>query len=319
MITVYKSVEKELIKTNYEQLDNVTIEKGSWIHIDNPTIDILKEVSKLTAINETFLLTSLDEEESARVDVDDDDTLIVLDTPYIENQEIEKYSTAPFIIAYNKNYFVTIEKHNFQLLDEVFRRVKNIETDKHVRLTLNIVYRLSTLFISYLKRINIHTEKLETSLRNATRNKELLSLMDTNKTLIYFSTAISGNKGVLAKLIRSSTYKKYEEDADLMEDTQVEMDQANEMCSISCSVVNSMMEAFGSIINNNVNGIMKTLAVITVVLSIPTLVYSIYGMNFANIPLYDNEYGFYIAIGSGLLLAIIGLFILIFIDRFKKK
>ena len=319
MITVYKSVEKEWIKTNYEQLDNVTIEKGSWIHIDNPTIDILKEVSKLTAINETFLLTSLDEEESARVDVDDDDTLIVLDTPYIENQEIEKYSTAPFIIAYNKNYFVTIEKHNFQLLDEVFRRVKNIETDKHVRLTLNIVYRLSTLFISYLKRINIHTEKLETSLRNATRNKELLSLMDTNKTLIYFSTAISGNKGVLAKLIRSSTYKKYEEDADLMEDTQVEMDQANEMCSISCSVVNSMMEAFGSIINNNVNGIMKTLAVITVVLSIPTLVCSIYGMNFANIPLYDNEYGFYIAIGSGLLLAIIGLFILIFIDRFKKK
>ena len=319
MITVYKSVEKELIKTNYEQLDNVTIEKGSWIHIDNPTIDILKEVSKLTAINETFLLTSLDEEESARVDVDDDDTLIVLDTPYIENQEIEKYSTAPFIIAYNKNYFVTIEKHNFQLLDEVFRRVKNIETDKHVRLTLNIVYRLSTLFISYLKRINIHTEKLETSLRNATRNKELLSLMDTNKTLIYFSTAISGNKGVLAKLIRSSTYKKYEEDADLMEDTQVEMDQANEMCSISCSVVNSMMEAFGSIINNNVNGIMKTLAVITVVLSIPTLVCSIYGMNFKNIPLYDNEYGFYIAIGSGLLLAIIGLFILIFIDRFKKK
>ena len=130
MITVYKSVEKELIKTNYEQLDNATIEKGSWIHIDNPTIDILKEVSKLTAINETFLLTSLDEEESARVDVDDDDTLIVLDTPYIENQEIEKYSTAPFIIAYNKNYFVTIEKHNFQLLDEVFRRVKNIETDK---------------------------------------------------------------------------------------------------------------------------------------------------------------------------------------------
>ena len=319
MITVYKSVEKELIKTNYEQLDNVSIEKGSWIHIDNPTIDILKEVSKLTAINETFLLTSLDEEESARVDVDDDDTLIVLDTPYIENQEIEKYSTAPFIIAYNKNYFVTIEKHNFQLLDEVFRRVKNIETDKHVRLTLNIVYRLSTLFISYLKRINIQTEKLETSLRNATRNKELLSLMDTNKTLIYFSTAISGNKGVLAKLIRSSTYKKYEEDADLMEDTQVEMDQANEMCSISCSVVNSMMEAFGSIINNNVNGIMKTLAVITVVLSIPTLVCSIYGMNFAYIPLYDNKYGFYIAIGSGLLLAIIGLFILIFIDRFKKK
>ena len=317
MIKVFQEEDKSLISKEYSFDDEIELESGSWIHIEDPTVDVLNKISKLTGISNTFLLSALDEEESARIDSDDGDTLIVLDTPYIE-LDTGHFSTAPFIIAYNRSYYVTIQRHNFEIVSELFKRVKIVEPHKHVRLTLNLVYRLATLFIIYLKKINQKTENLENSLRSSTKNKELLELMDTNKTLIYFSTALNGNKGVLTKLLRSQTYKKYESDFDLMEDTQVEMDQAIEMCSISRSVLNSMMDAFGSIINNNVNAIMKTLAVVTIVLSIPTLVASVYGMNFSYLPLSNDPNGFWIMLSVSFVVAILAAVLIILYTRRNK-
>ena len=317
MIKIFQEEDKSLISKEYSFDDEIELESGSWIHIEDPTVDVLNKISKLTGISNTFLLSALDEEESARIDSDDGDTLIVLDTPYIE-LDTGHFSTAPFIIAYNRSYYVTIQRHNFEIVSELFKRVKIVEPHKHVRLTLNIVYRLATLFIIYLKKINQKTENLENSLRSSTKNKELLELMDTNKTLIYFSTALNGNKGVLTKLLRSQTYKKYESDFDLMEDTQVEMDQAIEMCSISRSVLNSMMDAFGSIINNNVNAIMKTLAVVTIVLSIPTLVASVYGMNFSYLPLSNDPNGFWIMLSVSFVVAILAAVLIILYTRRNK-
>ena len=317
MIKIFQEEDKSLISKEYSFDDEIELESGSWIHIEDPTVDVLNKISKLTGISNTFLLSALDEEESARIDSDDGDTLIVLDTPYIE-LDTGHFSTAPFIIAYNRSYYVTIQRHNFEIVSELFKRVKIVEPHKHVRLTLNLVYRLATLFIIYLKKINQKTENLENSLRSSTKNKELLELMDTNKTLIYFSTALNGNKGVLTKLLRSQTYKKYESDFDLMEDTQVEMDQAIEMCSISRSVLNSMMDAFGSIINNNVNAIMKTLAVVTIVLSIPTLVASVYGMNFSYLPLSNDPNGFWIMLSVSFIVAILAAVLIILYTRRNK-
>ena len=317
MIKIFQEEDKSLISKEYSFDDEIELESGSWIHIEDPTVDVLNKISKLTGISNTFLLSALDEEESARIDSDDGDTLIVLDTPYIE-LDTGHFSTAPFIIAYNRSYYVTIQRHNFEIVSELFKRVKIVEPHKHVRLTLNLVYRLATLFIIYLKKINQKTENLENSLRSSTKNKELLELMDTNKTLIYFSTALNGNKGVLTKLLRSQTYKKYESDFDLMEDTQVEMDQAIEMCSISRSVLNSMMDAFGSIINNSVNAIMKTLAVVTIVLSIPTLVASVYGMNFSYLPLSNDPNGFWIMLSVSFVVAILAAVLIILYTRRNK-
>ena len=317
MIKIFQEEDKSLISKEYSFDDEIELESGSWIHIEDPTVDVLNKISKLTGISNTFLLSAVDEEESARIDSDDGDTLIVLDTPYIE-LDTGHFSTAPFIIAYNRSYYVTIQRHNFEIVSELFKRVKIVEPHKHVRLTLNLVYRLATLFIIYLKKINQKTENLENSLRSSTKNKELLELMDTNKTLIYFSTALNGNKGVLTKLLRSQTYKKYESDFDLMEDTQVEMNQAIEMCSISRSVLNSMMDAFGSIINNNVNAIMKTLAVVTIVLSIPTLVASVYGMNFSYLPLSNDPNGFWIMLSVSFVVAILAAVLIILYTRRNK-
>ena len=315
MIVVYKEEEKKLTKTEYQDDEEFEVEPGAWIHLFKPTPEVIERVSKLTSISKDMLMCSLDEEESARIDNDDGDTLIVLDTPYLENKEKSFYTTSPFLIAYNRSYYVTIQRHEFELMDELFKRVRVIEPHKHVRLTLNFVYRLATLFITYLKRINSYTESLETSLKKSTRNEEVLALMDTNKSLIYFSTALNANNGVLTKLTKSQTYKKFEGDFDLMEDAQVEMAQAIEMCTISRNVLASMMEAFSSIINNNMNVVMKTLAIITLVLSIPTLISSFLGMNFDIIPMEDNPWGFWITVGVSFALSAIGAVVLVMVSR----
>lgn len=318
MVIIYKEEDKKLTKTEFNDDDDFPVEPGAWIHLTSPSQQLIEKVATLTSISKDMLMCALDEEESARVDNDDGDTLIVLDTPYLVDKENSIFSTAPFLIAYNRSYYVTIQRHNFELMDELFKRVKIIEPHKHVRLTLNLIYRLSTLFITYLKKINSHTETLENSLRTSTKNQEVLQLMDTNKSLIYFSTALNANNGVLTKLIKNRNYKKFEDDFDLMEDAQVEMSQAIEMCSISRNVLTSMMDAFASIINNNLNVVMKTLAIVTIVLSIPTLIASFFGMNFKNIPLMNTDYGFWILVVVSCLLSVLGAIALIFIGRQKK-
>ena len=143
--------------------------------------------------------------------------------------------------------------------------------------------------------------------------------MDTNKTLVYFSTALNADKGVLSRLLRSQTYKKFESDFDLMEDTEVEMDQAIEMCSIYRNILSGMMDAFASVINNNMNIIMKTLAAVTIVISLPTLVASIYGMNVTNMPLANDPYGFWIILAICVVFAIIGTVILVLLGNGRRN
>ncbi len=319
MITIFKENGKEVLRNDYEDISGIEIESGSWIHISNPTADIINKVCELTSMSNELLLCALDDEESARVDTDDGDTLIVLDTPLAIDESNANYTTVPFIIGYNRSYYVTICKHDVPLINDLFRKVKVIEPHKHVRLTLYFVNVLASIFITFLKRINTHTENLETKLRTSTKNKELLELMDTNKTLVYFSTALNADKGVLSRLLRSQTYKKFESDFDLMEDTQVEMDQAIEMCSIYRNILSGMMDAFASIINNNMNVIMKTLTVVTIIISLPTLVASIYGMNVNDMPLAENKFGFWIVLSICIVFALIGSIVLLYIGRDKKN
>ena len=319
MITIFKENGKEVLRNDYEDISGIEIESGSWIHISNPTVDIINKVCELTSMSNELLLCALDDEESARVDNDDGDTLIVLDTPLAIDESNANYTTVPFIIGYNRSYYVTICKHDVPLINDLFRKVKVIEPHKHVRLTLYFVNVLASIFITFLKRINTHTENLETKLRTSTKNKELLELMDTNKTLVYFSTALNADKGVLSRLLRSQTYKKFESDFDLMEDTQVEMDQAIEMCSIYRNILSGMMDAFASIINNNMNVIMKTLTVVTIIISLPTLVASIYGMNVNDMPLAENKFGFWIVLSICIIFALIGSIVLLYIGRDKKN
>ncbi len=317
-IIEYFEYEDKLVKNDLTSFTNDTeIHGRSWLNVINPTQEILQQLSFKTGINLDFLLTTLDEEETARIDREDGDTLIVLDVP-CTNEETGEIYTAPFFIIYNLNYYITVYLDNIQLVDSLFSKVKIIEPYKKIRLTLNIIYQLAREFIFYLKKIDKHTKEVEQRLHTSMKNKEIFELMDINKTFVYFQTALNADKAVLSKLLNSPSYKKYEDDLDLMEDTQVELDQATEMCNIYREILTGMMDAFSSIISNNLNIVMKTLAIITLVISIPTLIASIFGMNFDE-PLYDMPYAFYIILGVSLLLSIIAAIVLYYFSNHTRK
>lgn len=323
MFNLYKEnyQTKKIIETEVEVLNDDNFpDKGSWISTSLPTRDNLAFISKKSNINYDFLLSSLDEEETARVDTEDDSVLIVLDVPFLD-ETTNNYSTKPFIISYNDDFYVTVSQYNKTLIPATLFKTRGIEPQKHVRLTLNIIYQLSKEFIYVLKRIDERTKEIEKSTRNSMKNKELFELMDISKSLVYFATALNSNKAVLQKLLRSPNYKKYEDDFDLMEDTEVEINQAIEMCNIYRGILNAMMDANASIINNNLNVVMKSLTIITIVISIPTLITSALGMNFdpENSPLYFNKYGFYIVLGFAAIMSVVFALILLFYTNRKNR
>lgn len=323
MFNLYKEnyQTKKIIETEVEVLNDSNFpDKGSWISTSLPTRDNLAFISKKSNINYDFLLSSLDEEETARVDTEDDSVLIVLDVPYLD-ESTNNYSTKPFIISYNDDFYVTVSQYNKTLIPATLFKTRGLEPQKHVRLTLNIIYQLSKEFIYVLKRIDERTKEIEKNTRNSMKNKELFELMDISKSLVYFATALNSNKAVLQKLLRSPNYKKYEDDFDLMEDTEVEINQAIEMCNIYRGILNAMMDANASIINNNLNVVMKSLTIITIVISIPTLITSALGMNFdpENSPLYFNKYGFYIVLGFAAIMSVVFALILLFYTNRKNR
>lgn len=312
MTRIYKEGTNALEKIEIEKVDNSTIiEERTWIEVTDSTQESLEAISKKTNIPLHFLMSSLDEEESARIDNENGSVLIVLDVPCLSSPNSDSYITQPFIIAYNEKYYVTINRFSETLLPNLFKynQRSSLEPHKPVRLSLNIIYQMSKEFIYYLRKIDAHTKDIELRLHTSMKNKELFELLDINKTLVYFSTSLSANKAVLMKLLKSANYVKYDADKDLMEDTEVELNQAIEMCSIYREILTGMMDAFGTIISNNLNIVMKTLAVITIVISVPTLVASIYGMN-VELPLEHQNWAFYVIMAIALIAAILaGIFL----------
>lgn len=322
MITLYKEKDGKL--SSIQQCDGIIdmMEPNMWINVTVPNMDELTKIAAKTSIPMDMLLPALDEEESARVEVDDDSgcTLIILDTPCIESEgeDKENFSTVPFFVVYNETYFITMCSEKTTLITTVLAKTKRVEPHKHVRFALQLLFGVSSSYINCLKKIDMQNKRVEKVLHNSMKNKELFALMDLNKTLVYFSTSLNSNKIVLSKLARRSEYKKYEEDFDLMEDVLIENNQAIEMCSIYREISSGMTDAFASIISNNLNIVMKALTVITIVLSIPTVIASFFGMNFTNIPLSGHPNGFYITIGASAVVSLIA-GIILYIYSTKQK
>lgn len=302
MIKLFKEEQKKLVAIEDQENIFEKIEKNMWIHISDAKYDDINKLSQITKIDKDLLITAMDDEESAHLDVDDDYTMIVLDVPiYVDHI----YETYPFFIIYNNYYYITMCKKETKLLDLMLKKFKKIEPHKHVRLTLQIMYRIASQYISSLKYLNSKRQDIEKEIQSSIENKDLLSLMTLNKSFIYFSTSLNANKIVLSKVKRLEEYKKYESDFDLMEDVEVENNQAIEMCSIYRDILTNVIDANAAIISNNLNTVMKVLAVITLIIEIPTLIASIFGMN-VDLPFTKNGNGFYIIIAISSILAIIG-------------
>lgn len=283
--------------------------KGSWISLINPSEIEIKKVCENINIQEDFIRDALDFEEKARIDEEEDDNtiLFVVDVPIIEkNEENEVYTTMPLgMIVVRDDFFITVSLRKNKVIEDFEKRkIKNFQTYKKSKLIFQILYLNSSYYLSYLKQINKETEIAEYILKNSMKNKELLKLLSLEKSLVYFTTSLKSNELVMEKTMRGKIIKLYDEDEDILEDAITENRQAIEMSKIYSDILNGTMDAYASIISNNLNGVMKFLTSITIVLAIPTMISSFWGMN-VNLPFQVSKYGFAIIIGVSVILTLL--------------
>ena len=258
------------------------LKKECWINLTNPTIEEIKKVSKETRTDEDLIVKLMDTEELPRIEVGNNATLIVVDTPYVTDTRYKhKYNTDPLgIIINNDGYFITISLKKQALLDDFKNnKVKNFDAKKKTKFLIQILLRVAGIYQKELMSINDYINKKEKILYKSTNNKELIDLLNVEKTLVYFSTSLKANDVVLEKLSKGNVVTLYEDDNDLMEDAMIENKQAIEMSNIYREILTSMTDTYATIISNNLNDVMKFLAGITIVFSIPTMVASFIGMN----------------------------------------
>lgn len=301
MMKIFRTIEDGIRQIN-------EIQEGSWVHLSDPTATELLTLSSDYGIDIDHLRAPLDEEERSRIEVEDDYTLILVDIPVIEERnDKEWYVTIPLGIILTEKVIFTVCLEETPILNAFMDgRVRNFFTYKKTRFILQILYKNATLFLHYLRIIDKKSEVIEKNLHESQKNYELIELLELEKSLVYFTTSLRSNEVVLERLLKSESIKKYPEDTDLLEDVIIENKQAIEMANIYSGILNGMVDAFASIISNNLNIVMKFLATVTIVMSIPTMIFSAYGMNVkgAGMPFANSPYGFSIVIGFSLIVSI---------------
>ncbi|HHT02555.1 MAG TPA: magnesium transporter CorA family protein [Firmicutes bacterium] len=286
-------------------------EPGSWINIVQPSDDELLFLSDSLAVPEDILRAALDHDESARIEVEEDQVLLIIDIPVRNESQGEFfYETLPLGIIFKGDFIITVCLQDHPVLQD-FRlgRVRGFFTYKRTRFTLQILFRVASLYLSYLKQIDRQSIEVERQLHRSTRNKELFLLLSLMKSLVYFSTSLKANALVFNKLIKGDVVKMYPEDQDVLEDVIIENRQAIEMAEVYSNILSSTMDAFASVISNNLNMVMKFLASVTIILSIPAIVASLYGMNVL-LPLQDRPFAFLFVLLIALGLSSLAAFVL---------
>ena len=301
------------IETNITE-ETKEFKKGNWINMIAPTEEEIKMVCKKLKIQEDFIRYPLDFEEKARIDMEEDDNtiLFIVDVPIIEKESNEQvYSTMPLgMIVVRDDYFITVSLKQNRVISELekTKQKNNIITYKKSRMILQVFYKNAELYLKYLKKINKETEIAESVLKNSLKNKELLKMLSLEKSLVYFTTSLKSNEVVMEKTLRGKIIKLYEEDEDILEDAIIENKQAIEMAKIYSDILNGTMDAYASIISNNLNGVMKFLTSITIILAIPTMIASYWGMNI-EVPMQfsNSPWAFYLVVAFSVILGIIAM------------
>ena len=304
------------LETNLTE-ETTKYEKGNWIHMVSPSDEEIKTVCESINIEENFIRYALDPEEKARIDIEDDDNtiLFIIDTPIMEIESGAKvYSTMPIgVIFVRDDYIITVSHSKNPILEEFTKKkIKSIITYKKSRMLLQLFYSNSEMFLNMLKKLNKETEIAENVLKNSMKNKELLKLLSLEKGLVYFTTSLKSNEVVMEKTMSGNLIKLYDEDEDILEDAIIENKQAIEMAKIYRDILTGTMDAYASIISNNLNGVMKYLTSITIILAIPTMIASYWGMN-VPVPMQSSPLGFIMVVMLSVLIGMIALILL------KKK
>lgn len=285
-----------------------------WVNLVNPNEDEINNVSKALNVEVDFLKAALDEEERARIESDNGQTLIIVDIPIVEKEgEMNVYTTIPLGIIILKHIIITVcLKEDTLLSDFINNKVKTFFTQYKARFVLQILFKNATRYLQYLKHIDKTSSRIEQDLHKSMKNKELILMLKLEKSLVYFSTALKSNEVVLEKLMKYEYIKNYPEDTELLEDVIIENKQAIEMATIYSNILSGTMDAFASVISNNLNIVMKVLTSVTIVMAIPTMVSSFFGMN-VDIPL-TSPHSFWLILTMSALLCTVAGYVL-----YKKK
>ena len=302
MLKIYKTsaVEKKTKKVKKMTAD-------CWIDLIVPTTDEIDKVVNRTGVDKDLIMKLLDTEELPRVEQEDNATLIVIDIPHLEEKGEHKYKTYPLgIIITNNNYIITVSVKKTTLLNDFKRNiVKDFRTAKKTRFLIQILLKSASTYLKALKEVNNDIEAKEKVLKKSTENKDLIELLEIEKTLVYFMTSLKANDVVLEKLSKGIILPLYEGDLDLLEDAIIENKQAIEMSSIYRDILSSVTDTYATIISNNLNDIMKFLTSITLVISIPTMISSFLGMNLSLGSFGTNPFSFVLIVSLSFFIAIV--------------
>ena len=268
-------------------------EKGCWISAIAPTQEECDYLIQEIGVLPEFVKESFDEEESSHIDHDEDEgqTLVIVDYPNADEDENTDentllYTTLPLGVIIMKGCIVTISLYdNLNIEDMAKGRIKGMNTDLKTRFLLLLLLKISQRFLIYLRQIDRVSSRTERNLHQSMKNKELIQMLGLEKSLVYFSTSLKSDEVTLNKIMRGKLIKLYEEDQDILEDVMIEIHQAIEMCNIYSGILSGTMDAFASVISNNLNIVMKVLTVITIVMAIPNIIFSFYGMNVEGLPI----------------------------------
>ena len=281
MLKFFKTIDGKIEQIKRE-------EPGCWVMAVHPTAEEFQYMRTAMELDSDFLSASLDEEEISRTEKEEDQTFVVVDVPYQvdkdeEDEEEDKsvvFTTIPLGIIITPDYFVTISSKQSAVLDNIASGlIRGIQTRLHTRFLLTILLRIAQRFLVHLRQIEKISSSMESQMHSETKNAALIQLMGLQKSLVYISSSLRSNEATLKRISRGNLLTLYEEDEDLMQDVLIEIHQAMEMSEIYSNVLASTMEAYASIISNNLNTVMKVQASATILLTIPTIVFSYYGMN----------------------------------------
>lgn len=287
MINYYKTINGRI-----EGIE--TYEPGCWINCVEPEGEEVATLIKDFNIEPDFFRASLDEEESSHIDHENGVTLIIIDIPAVEKFDKSiRYTTMPIGIMITEKNVITVSLRENPILSELSEGVvKDVLTNYKTQFVFHIMLRVATKYLQYIKQIDKISDHVEQKMKKSMKNQEIIQLFEIQKSLVYFSSSLKADEITLEKLMRGRHIKLYEDDQDLLEDVLIEIKQAIEMVGIHLNIMSGTMDTFASVINNNLNYVMKVLASLTLIVSIPTVVSGLYGMNIDGGLPFDNFWWF---------------------------
>lgn len=298
MLNIYRTENKKLVNASYS-------DSNLWINLFDPTTVEIEEVSNFTDIDISYIEDVLDTEESSRIDFEDNQTLIVINVAVSEDNSRIKFKTIPIGIFITDVAVVTVSSEELPCLKK-FSTINNryIDINKPANFTLQIIYETTAMYLNHLNILGTVTDEIEEQLYSSMEDDLFIDLIKIEKTLVYFSNSLSSNKGVVDKLYRNNYLAFYEQDIALLDDIDIEVVQAIEMAKTRAEIIRSIRDGISSLMSNKLNITMQALAAITIILTIPTMIFSFYGMNI-NLGDTTSQYSALIILGGTSIVTII--------------